>query len=145
MAGNWTAADMRELGTRHAELETAGDLEGTMATLVDDPVYDFWPIGRRARGRDLVRRYYEHLMSDFLPRRLDVALIEEWLTERSLAQEYALEFEGDEGPERHHVLGILFVEGDGPLMAGERIWGSERCLRAMLGPVWDELETIEKA
>ena len=144
MAARWTAEDMRALGSKHAELETAGDLEGTMATLVEDPIYDFWPIGRRARGHDAVRRYYEHLIQDFFPRRLDVALVEEWLSKRSLAQEYALEFEGEDGPERHHVIGILFVDGEGPKMGGERIWADERCLRAMLGPVWDALEPIGK-
>ena len=143
MADDWTTDDMYALGSKHAELETAGDLEGTMATLVEDPVYDFFPVGLRMRGRDLVRRYYEHLIQDFFPRRGDVALVEEWRSERSLAQEYDLAFTGPDGPERHRVIGILFVDGKGPLMKGERIWGGERCLRAMLGPVWDELEPIE--
>ncbi len=37
MAGTWTAADMHVLGTRHAELEAKGALEGTLATLIDAP------------------------------------------------------------------------------------------------------------
>jgi hypothetical protein len=113
-----------------------------MATLVADPVYEFWPIGRRARGGDLIRRYYAHLMQDFMPRLRGHTLIEEWVSARSLAQEYVVELDGPEGPERHHVIGVLWVAGEGPLMGGERVWGSERCLRAMLGPVWDELEPI---
>ena len=58
---------MLELGTRHAALEARCDLEGTMATLVDDPVYGFFPIGLGMRGRDQVRRYYEHLFRSFVP------------------------------------------------------------------------------
>ena len=47
---------------------------------------------------------------------------------------------GPDGPETHHVIGILWAEGE--LMGGERIWGSEACLRAMVGPLFDELERI---
>ena len=49
---------MYALGMKHATLEAAGDLEGTMATLVDEPVYEFWPIGRRMVGQEQVRRWY---------------------------------------------------------------------------------------
>jgi hypothetical protein len=134
---------MLELGTHHATVETECDLEATMDTLVADPVYEFWPAGRRMTGRDAVRRYYEHLMSDFIPKQLGFELIEEWLSEASLCQEYAIEVDGPDGPETHHVIGILFAsaERDG-LLGGERIWGSEPFLRRMVGPVWDDLESI---
>ena len=139
----WTRDSMHELGIRHATLETEGDLEGTMATLVAEPVYEFWPAGRHMVGQAPVRRYYEHLMSDFMPSQLGHELVEEWLTEASLAQEYVLRVQGAQGPEAHHVIGILFAsrERDG-LLGGERIWGGEAILRRMLGPVWDELEPI---
>ena len=140
MVTEWTAEKMHELGTLHARLETEGDLEGTMKTLVADPVYEFWPIGLRARGSNIIRRYYEHLMQVFMPSLLGSALLEEWLTEKSLAQEYSIELNGPDGPETHHVIGILWAEGE--LMGGERIWGSEACLRAMVGPLFDELERI---
>jgi len=41
----------------------------------------------------------------------------------------------------HRVIGILWADGE--LMGGERVWGSEVCLRAMIGPLFDELEKIE--
>ncbi|HPG24004.1 MAG: hypothetical protein H6748_07235 [Spirochaetaceae bacterium] len=139
----WTAESMRELGERHARVETECDLEATMATLVDEPVYEFWPVGRRMRGRDAVRRYYTHLMQVFMPSQRGFALVEEWLSEASLAQEYAVDIAGDDGPETHRVIGVLIAsaERDG-LLAGERIWASEAFLRRMLGPAWDELEPI---
>ena len=41
------------------------------------------------------------------------------------------------------VLGVLFAAPDSPgLLGGERIWGSDELLSQMVGPVWDELETI---
>ena len=32
------------------------DLEGTLATLVENPSYEFWPAGLRMTGREPVRR-----------------------------------------------------------------------------------------
>ncbi len=140
-ASNWNAAAMRELGMRHAQLEAEGKLDLVMDTLVADPVYEFWPIGLRMRGRDQVRRYYEHLISTFYGEQKSYRLIEEWLSERSLAQEYEMVVKFDTGIEAHHVIGILFAENG--LLGGERIWGSKAILKKMVGPVWDELEPIE--
>ncbi|MFK7895540.1 MAG: hypothetical protein AB8G23_06870 [Myxococcota bacterium] len=141
----WTAEAMRELGERHARVETAGDLDATMATLVESPVYDFWPIGRRATGRDQVLRYYEHLVSEFMPSMVGFTLIEEWHSESSLIQEYEVDLGSAERSEKHRIIGVLFAstERDG-LLGGERIWGSEAVLRKMVGPVWDELEIISE-
>jgi len=136
----WDAQAMLELGTRHARLEAEGKLDLVMETLVDDPVYEFWPIGLRMRGRDQVLRYYEHLIGTFYGEQRSYRLIEEWLSERSLAQEYEMVVRFDEGFETHRVIGILFAQ-DG-LLGGERVWGSKAVLKKMVGPVWDELEEI---
>ncbi len=140
MAGIWTAADMHALGTRHAELEAQGDLEGTMATLVDDPSYEFWPAGRRMTGREQVRRYYEHLFGHFIPRTRSYELISEWASETSLAQEYEIRVEVDGRIESHRVIGILFASGT--LLGGERVYASERCTRLMVGRLYDELTPV---
>ena len=147
MAGSkagWTTDLMREVGTLHATLEAGGDLEGTMKTLVDVPVYEFWPMGKRMVGADAVLRYYTHLIEDFIPRQIGYTMIEETHSETALSQEYIIELNGPEGPESHRVLGVLCAAKDSPgLLGGERIWGSEELLRQMIGPIWDELETIE--
>ena len=142
MASSWTADDMRNLGEKHARLEAENDLEGVMATLVEEPVFEFWPIGRRARGRAQVRRYYEHLLNEFVPKQVGYTLGEEWVSEKSLSQEYAMQVRRDDGEiATYHVIGILWSH-QGELMGGERIWGSDECLRAMVGPLMDELEVI---
>ena len=46
----WTREAMYALGMRHATLEAEGDLAGTMETLIAEPIYEFWPIGRRMVG-----------------------------------------------------------------------------------------------
>jgi hypothetical protein len=133
-------AQVLAVGTNHAQVETAGDLDSTMATLVPDPVYEFFPVGLRMRGTDAVRRYYEHLMAHFLPKVEAATVIDEWCNESSLNQEYDVSVRVDGRLERHRVLGILEVAGD--RLSGERIYASERALRLMLGDVYDELQPI---
>ena len=138
----WTVERMRALGSRHAELEARRELEGVMATLVEDPVYEFHPVGLRMSGRAKVRRYYEELFSAFIPITRSYRLISEWASEDSLAQEYEIEVEVEGGRERHRVIGILLAEG--VLLAGERVFASERCIRLMVGSLFDELEPLEE-
>ena len=138
-----SSEEMRALGMRHALLEAEGDLDGTMATLVADPVYEFWPCGRRMVGAESVRRYYEHLVGEFMPRQVGYSMVAETVSPDALSQEYVIELRKGDGSEHHRVLGILVgSESERDKLAGERIWGSEEILRAMVGPVFDELERI---
>lgn len=142
MADEWTAEQMRELGMRHAILETKGDLEGTMATLVPEPVYEFHPSRLRLAGQADVRRYYEHLSKNFVTR-VAHTLVEEWVTPRSLAQEYDIIWDPEGVAETHRVIGILFLDEATRLLGGERIYASEACARRMLGDaLYDELESL---
>jgi hypothetical protein len=131
---------MLELGTRHAALEARCDLEGTMATLVDDPVYGFFPIGLGMRGRDQVRRYYEHLFRSFVPATKSYRLIDEWVNVGSVAQEYEIVLDVAGSRETHRVIGILYAEGK--LLGGERVYASERCIRLMTGDLYEELQPL---
>lgn len=140
MSSCWTVKDMHELGTRHAQLEAKLDLEGTLATLVQDPVYEFYPLRRRMRGMQQVRRYYEHLFGSFIPRTRSYQLVQEWVNESSVAQEYDIDVEVRGVVERHRVIGILVAEGE--LLGGERVYASERCARLMVGDLLDELESF---
>ena len=135
-------ARVRALGKEHARVETEGDLPATMATLVADPVYEFLPVGGLLKGRDKVQAYYEHLIGSFLPNVEDATLVDDWCNENALVEEYAMQVRVDGKIERHRVTGILVFDGD--LMTGERIWGSERALRLMLGDaLFDALEPFE--
>ena len=70
----------------------------------------------------------------------DATVVDEWCNENSLNQEYDVQVRIDGKLERHRVLGILVVAGD--RLSGERIYGSERALRLMLGDLYDELEPL---
>jgi hypothetical protein len=125
---DWSAESMLELGVRHAKLEAELELEGTLATLIEDPVYEFFPLGLGFRGAGPVRRYYENLFEKFMPLRESVRLVAQWASESSVAQEYEIQLRVAGNLESHRVIGILVA--DGQLLGGERVYAGERLIRA---------------
>ena len=126
----------------HAAAEGSGDLATTLATLDDDPVYEFQPVGRVFRGKDTARRYYEHFFAHFSPLTESFEIRGEWSTPEGLGQEYTVWLRLPDGTrERHEIIGILLFGPSG--LAGERVYASERLLRLMLGPIYDETTQLE--
>jgi hypothetical protein len=126
----------------HAAAEGSGDLTTTLATLVDDPVYEFQPVGRVFRGKETARRYYEHFFAHFSPLTESFEIRGEWTTSEGLGQEYTVWLRLPDGTrERHEIIGILLFGTSG--LAGERVYASERLLRLMLGPIYDETTPLE--
>ena len=122
----------------HASAEAAGDLEETMATLDDDPLYELLPRGVALRGRDAARRYYEHFFANVMPRVTGYDLRSEWVTDEGVLQEYRLYVDGLDAPsEGHSIIGILTF-GDGGKLSGERLYASDALLEFMFGPVLDD-------
>ena len=136
----WSVEKMAALGARHAELEGRGELELLLETLVEDPVYEFYPAGLTMRGGDQVRRFYAQFCEKFLPMRHSYALVGEWVDEKAVVQEYEISLRVDGVVESHRVLGILYAEGD--RLGGERVYASERFVRLMTGELFDELVPI---
>lgn len=131
------AREFLEQARRHAQCEADGDLDGVMATLIDDPIYLFPTVAGQLRGTDRVYRYYQHFFGDFQPRIEGYELLAEWEAPDSLAQEYALSLSGQSAPQR--MVGILYGER---LLTGERIYAAPELVRALLGPLFDELEPL---
>ena len=126
----------------HAAAEGRGDLATALATLDDDPVYEFQPVGRSFRGKDTARRYYEHFFAHFSPLIESFEIRNEWTTPEGLGQEYTVWLRLPDGTrERHDIIGILIFGTTG--LAGERVYASERLLRLMLGPVYDEITPLD--
>lgn len=141
MSQAWNAERMLDLGRRHSEAEARADIEATMQTMVAEPYYEFHPLGLTLRGGDRVRRYYRQFYAHFLPLTAHYRLIEEWVNETSVAQEYEIGLRVDGVVEAHRVIGILYAEGE--LLGGERIYASEGFVRRMAGEMFDELEPID--
>ena len=137
----WSVEKMAALGTLHAELEGRGELEPLLATLAPDPVYEFHPMRRCMRGDARVRRFYSYFCEHFLSLRDSYALLAEWGDEDSVAQEYEISLRVDGAVEPFRVLGVLYRRGD--RLGGERVFASERFVRLMTGPLYDELEPLD--
>jgi hypothetical protein len=122
----------------HAAAEAEADIEGTMATLGDDPVYELQPIGLTLRGRAAAQAYYEHFFADFLPRVTGYDLRSEWVTDEGLGQEYVMYVRNEDGTStRHPIIGILTFGVDDKL-SGERLYASNELLEMMFKPVLDQ-------
>jgi hypothetical protein len=117
----------------HAEAEGRGDMDGTMATLGADPVYELLPIGLVLRGRDAAHTYYEHFFADFSRRITGYSLRAEWVTDEGLGQEYQMTVKGPNGPRPFDIIGMLNFGNDG-LLSGERIYASDELFQMMVGP-----------
>jgi hypothetical protein len=128
-----TREELLEIAYRHAACEANGDLEGTLATLEPDPVYEFEPAGLVLRGLPAVRVYYEHFVATFQPSIAGYELRSEWVNDVGLGQEYWIDLRlPGGGTERQAVVGILLFGRDA--LIGERIYASDSMLRTMFGP-----------
>jgi hypothetical protein len=102
-----------------------------------------------------VRRFYNHFFERFVALRESYVLLAEWVSETSVAQEYEIVLRVDGALEHFRVIGILYARGDSKSRAasgtraeaiklgGERVYASERFIRLLTGPLFDELEPIE--
>jgi hypothetical protein len=131
-----------EVAHAHSKAEAEGDLETTMATLEDDCVYELQPVGLLLPGIDVARRYYEYFFSDFAPFIAGFEMRGEWLAPDGLGQEYTLWTRtGEEDTlERHEIIGVLTFGTT--KLSGERLYASERLLRRMFGPIYEEAKPI---
>jgi hypothetical protein len=128
-----TVEELVGVARAHAAAEAADDFETTMATLEADPVYELLPKGVALRGRAAAEAYYEYFFSTVKAMVTGYELLNEWVNDGGVAQEYWIEFRPDGGSrERHRVMAVLTF-GDVAL-SGERIYASDRLLELLFGP-----------
>lgn len=129
------------LARAHAAAEGGGDMEGTLATLEPDPVYELQPVGLAFRGMDGARLFYTHFFASFQPLIEGHVLRGEFVGDEGVAQEYVIALRFPDGHrERHPVLGVLTFGREA--LSGERVWASERLLRLMFGPAFVRAQPI---
>ncbi len=139
-SSDWNEERMLELATRHAKVESQKRLEDLMDTLIEEPVYEFLAQGRMLRGGERVRRYYQQFLDGYMSRVTGVRQLGQWGDKEAVAREDAIEVDGDDGPEVHRVMSVLFAEGD--RLGGERIYASDHVVQMMAGEMIAELEPI---
>jgi hypothetical protein len=136
-------AAMIAVAHAHAAAEAAGDIDATMATLDDSPVYELQPMGRILSGRDVAREYYEHFFASCQPRITGYELRSEWVTDDGVLQEYVLDVHDPPGTSgRFHIIGILTFGTAGKL-SGERIYAGDDLLHFMFGPLLERSSAAE--
>lgn len=67
--------DIKRLWVRHSIAEDARDIDGLMATLADDAVYEIVPTGQRWDGIDGARAFYAELFAAFPDNRFELTEI----------------------------------------------------------------------
>lgn len=138
--GRLTAQQVLELARAHSGAEERRELEPLMATMVPDPVFEFHPPGAQLRGGARIRRHYEQFIARFMPLVEGTELLGEWVSGTGAVHEYRLDLRVDGKRERHAIVAVLYASGD--RLGGERLYGSERLMRLMLGEMYDELEPL---
>ena len=63
MSTTLDADEMRLLVLRHSECELARDWDGTLATMGDEPYYEFYPFRLRISGPDPIREMWTRVFS----------------------------------------------------------------------------------
>jgi hypothetical protein len=136
-----TFDEFAAIAERHSNAEAEDDLVTTLATLDDEPVYELHPVGRRLVGREKTERYYAWFFENFKPRVVDYVLRGNWTNEVGNVHEFTIRVRADDGSiETHSLIGILVFGERG--LSGERVYGNERILRLIFGPLYDETEPI---
>ena len=79
---------------------------------------------------------------NFSPRVVDGKLIRQWVNETSVSQEYDVTLDIEGQLETHRILGVLFVEGN--KLGGEIVYASEKTIKRMLGPMFEELAILDE-
>jgi len=131
---------MAEIAARHAELEGNLELDALMQTLVAEPVFEFHPPGAALVGGDTLRRYYARFLEHFMPLVEEVHLIGQTGDGSASVHEYQIRLRIDGRLEDHQLVAVMFGSED--RMGGERLYGSDRLLRLMLGEFEAELQPL---
>lgn len=135
-----TQTELIDVAHRHAAAEAAADIDGTLATLEGEPVYELYPVGRQLRGMANVRRYYEYFFAQVLRDTLGYELRNAWVNDVGLLEEYDIDCRIDGAPQTFRVLSILkFGER---ALTGERLYADEKFFRFLFGPLWAETEPL---
>ncbi|NKY42577.1 hypothetical protein [Nocardia cerradoensis] len=145
MENKLSLAQMEELLAIHEMAEFNVDLDATMATLVDNPVYELPALGWRIEGQEAVRETYRRLLHGG-----DVYNL--WADKRvhatsptSLAREAYVYIDTPDG----RVTGQYFVAMDfaGDKIAGERMYMDTTFAKAMtdiLGPDFGDIPGVSR-
>jgi hypothetical protein len=128
------------LAAKRFEVVGSGDIDATMSILVDDPVFELYPVGLQLAGQADVRRYYEHLFQSPKVRAEHLGTL---FADNAIAFELKLTHQPPSGDAEPFRLLAIMEMMDGRF-TGERLYGDERLFRILFGgPIWSLLKPVD--
>jgi hypothetical protein len=131
---------MAELLEQHARFEYAGDLEATMATVSERPLWEFHPLGLRAEGRDAVRVAYEYQFERIFPNIIETSRRLQSSGERGIVREIEMRIRLQDGSEAEGFCIIAMEFEPNGLITSERSYGSgaiaDLFVSCFTDPIW---------
>ena len=126
-----TIEEMKILVQKHMDLEVKQDLEGVLATLVEDPIYEIYPARLKLQGKQNVKIFYREHFDSFFPLIESSKLINEWWNPESAAFEYDLFLKAPYAGNTYRILVVLTAKNN--LLLGERFYISEELAQIFSG------------
>lgn len=126
---------------RHIYVESHDDMEATLGTLVDEPIYELHPIGLRLRGKAQARRYYEHFFNKARQHVVDYVVHGYCYGETSMTVEVTVSWKYDDGRIRKFRNLTVLPYGEGGI-TGEIMYAEDDFFKCLFGPILNELEKI---
>lgn len=137
-----TKEDMQALVKKHADLETQLDLEGVLATLVANPIYEIFPARLRLEGKDNVRQFYQAHFTNFFPMIKSFELVNECWGEDSACLEYDLYLQAPAKPNKVYRICTVLTAKDS-LLVGERFYVSDELAWYMTGDTFENFKAFD--
>jgi hypothetical protein len=123
--------EMKTLVQKHADLESKHDIEGVLATLVENPVYEIYPSRLKLEGKESVRAFYREHFVSFFPLIASFKLVNEWWNPESACMEYDLLLKAPYDKKPYRILVVLTAKNN--LLLGERFYIDEELAKLMSG------------
>lgn len=116
----FTREQMEALLAVHEEAEFNDDLDATMATLVENPVYELPTLGYRIEGRDAVLETYKRMIPTAKKQNAWADRRVHAVSPTTLCREAYVYFNTDEGRKTGQYFALIEFQGDKIL--GERMY-----------------------
>lgn len=139
---NSNVEKLQALAGKRFEKVGSGNLDAAMSVLIDEPIFELYPVGLKLVGQADTRKYYDHFFNTAGPR-ISSKLVDMFYSNSAVSLELILTYaHPDREPEDFRLLAIQPVEGD--RFTGERLYGDTKLFELMFGgPIWSLLTPIE--
>jgi len=135
-----TIEDMKNLVKKHTDAESNNDIEGVLATLVEEPVYEIYPAGLKLEGKKNVRAFYREHFDSLFPLIASSQLINEWWSPESACMEYDLFLKAPYAEKPYRLLVVITAKNN--LLLGERFYVSEELAQIFSGTAFSLWQKI---